>query len=170
MEPRGLSLEQFQSSETALVWVGVPRRTCWSRCEQVWKKGRWAQPRGLSQTSSYIADAFFLLAGAKDSWKRDIAGSGKNITPSPGREPPFPVERLTLAPRPIVKPSEMCVKILHLVWDLSLLPSLSAFLTLGWFCSSSEGAASKGKKNYCLKKKVMIFSFAVAMAYWKIIF
>lgn len=84
---------------------------------------------------------------------QSLVTPGKRITLSPGREPLFPVETLTWSSAAHCKPSQMCMKIVPLVWDLSLLPRQPVCVfDSGLVVHPGVGASSKGKKRIIGKK------------------
>lgn len=139
---QGVELWKFWTSWEDLWRVWVPRLALQ---EQVWASAK----KGLSLTMSYVPDIFFLLAEEKDSWKRKLVLSSywKKIPCwALDGSHSFQWKHWLAAPRSIVKSAETWVKILHLVWDLSLLPGqpVCIFTLDGW--SSRAGSCLKDKE------------------------
>ena len=154
MQPRCRTLWKFWTSWEDLVEVWVPRLALQ---EQVWASAK----KGLSLTMSYVPDVFFLLAEEKDSWKRELVLSSywKKIPCwALDGSHSFQWKHWLAAPQSIVKSTEMWVKILHLVWDLSLLPGQPVCIfDSGWLVIQDWELPQRIKKNYWEKHQEWIF-------------
>ena len=153
MQPRCRTLEILNKLR-GLVEVWVPRLALQ---EQVWASAK----KGLSLTMSYVPDIFFLLAEEKDSWKRKLVLSSywKKIPCwALDGSHSFQWKHWLAAPRSIVKSAETWVKILHLVWDLSLLPGQPVCIFhSGWLVIQGWELPQRIKKNYREKYQEWIF-------------